>query len=65
MMIATENSTPSRVLIRVSCACHCKTSLDVASLGFGHSSPAEFNPERYLDLPRLASDYAGAADYND
>ncbi|KAJ6011550.1 cytochrome P450 [Penicillium sp. IBT 35674x] len=31
---------------------------------FNYKSPDDFNPQRYLDHPRLASDYAGSPDFN-
>lgn len=30
---------------------------------FGYSDPEEFKPERYLQHPRLANDYAGGPDF--
>ena len=30
----------------------------------GYEDPFAFNPDRYLDHPKLANDYAGSADYN-
>lgn len=31
---------------------------------FGYKDPDQFNPQRYLDHPRLANDYAGSPDFN-
>lgn len=31
---------------------------------FNYKAPDEFNPQRYLNHPRLASDYAGSPDFN-
>lgn len=31
---------------------------------FNYKTPDEFNPQRYLNHPRLASDYAGSPDFN-
>jgi len=31
---------------------------------FGYDDPDAFNPDRYLNHPRLANDYAGSPDFN-
>jgi cytochrome P450 len=30
----------------------------------GYEDPEVYNPDRFLEFPRLASEYAGSADYN-
>jgi cytochrome P450 len=30
----------------------------------GFTEPETYNPDRYIDFPRLANDYAGSPDYN-
>ncbi|KAI9742375.1 MAG: hypothetical protein M1818_003908 [Claussenomyces sp. TS43310] len=35
------------------------------SESLGYNDPENFNPDRYLNHPKLANDYAGSADYND
>jgi hypothetical protein len=30
----------------------------------GYEDPEKFNPDRYLNHPKLANDYAGSPDYN-
>jgi hypothetical protein len=30
----------------------------------GYNDPETYNPDRFIDFPRLANDYAGSPDYN-